>query len=341
MSYLSDYVRKNSGGPSTADQLAEAEKRGRGNTSFAQHLREERAAELAAEKVNKDRIASLEKVLDADALEAEKYRVESILTQPETNPEEIRLNSYFDRVQDKKDTHNYTESDWKQLVQITMPTITEMLGFQGIELVGDEIDKIIRYLIANGIYLGDAEAYGRAFKALRNHGVIRVPVPVAAPAASAPAPSPFDIGRAEVESLRAEALTHKYGSREREHLERQAYALETKLEVLGNETYQQYMQEICTQAGLVLGSEHSMQFLNWLQSPKQVRRFDGSRTSVRIAFAEFFGNQSFLTAEEKELIGYNRQVEVMTSEDIKRSVGTRNTYSPHNDAYRANPMGRV
>jgi hypothetical protein len=277
--------------------------------------------------------------LNADALEAERLRKECILNLPETNPEEIRLNGYCELVKDKPDTHQYTEQDWQQLVRITTPTVQEMLQYQGIEpLAGDEFEKVIRYMIANGIYLGDAESYVRAFKALRNHGVLRQPLPVAE-VVETPTPGRFDSVSAEIESLKAHVLTFTFGSRERENLEREIYRKELMLETVGNSRHADILQELVETSGLVLSGDNNLKFQIWLDAPKQVRRFDASRTSVRLAFCEYFGCPQLLSENEQSLVANYHAIESMTAEDVKNQVGSRNTYSPHNDAYRANPTG--
>jgi hypothetical protein len=147
--------------------------------------------------------------------------------------------------------------------------------------------------------------------------------PVSVPA---PAIDRYDSVRQEIADLRAKAQKCAFASKERDDLERRAYQLETKLEVLGNDGRQSLLQEIVDATGLELSSENAMRFLTWLDGPMQRRRFDDSRTSVRLAFCEYFNNQSFLTADEKELIGLNRSIEALDSEAVKRMVGSRNDY---------------
>jgi hypothetical protein len=336
-SYLNEKIKATSGGPSTAEQLAEIEKRGRGNSSFAQFLRDQRTAELAAEQQTADRVASLEKMLNADAIESERLRVQVILTCPEEDANAIRLNGYAQKVHEAVDmTKEHLQAEWEAW---STPAIQMAQDFIKITkkqepMNPEEINQVLRYLVTNQLFIGDHQSWISGFSNLINHGVIRVPVPIAEVVA-APTPGRYDSVQQEIDSLNKRALELPYGSRDRENLERAAYKMALQLETVGNGRHADILQEIVDATGLTLSSENNLRFQTWLEGPMQARRFDGSRASVRLAFAEYFGNTSFLSDSERELIGYNRSVEGMTSDDIKRSVGTRNTYDPSNDAYRA------
>lgn len=330
MSYLRDAIRKNAGGPSTTEQLAEVEKRGRGNTSYASHLREELAVEKAAEQVNLDRIKELESQLNADALEAEKLRKECVLSLPETNPEEIRLNGYAQKVTEIAGANQYTEEDWKNLFLTALPEAQLRLQGQNVApLNGTEIEMVARYMVANQLYLGDAEGILRAFKALRNHAVIRVPLPIAAPAPAAAAPAGrfalHDKVLADLERQLAELPIGN--SRERERLERLHHKEQVTRELLAADSVREVLGEIATQSGLVIPSTLALQFANFLGSPIAKGRFGKDKTSVRLAFAEFTGQgDTFLTDDEKSLVGTYRAVENMSADDIVKQVGMRRDY---------------
>ena len=78
-----------------------------------------------------------------------------------------------------------------------------------------------------------------------------------------------------------------------------------------------------------------MQFLNWLRLPAQ-RRFDiDSRRGIRLGFSIFFDCPELLTDDEREELAHGRQIEAMSSDDIKRAVGFTNTGAAPVGAYTA------
>jgi hypothetical protein len=138
----------------------------------------------------------------------------------------------------------------------------------------------------------------------------------------------YESTRQEIADLRARAEKCAFASKERDDLERRAYGLEVKLEVLGNDDYQSVMQEIVEQSGKVLSGAHSLQFRQWLASPIQSRRYGANPTAqnIRFAFSEWSGDSSFLLSSEREEIQRRANVRDYSSEDIKNIVGFRNDY---------------
>ena len=149
---------------------------------------------------------------------------------------------------------------------------------------------------------------------------------------------PYATVRQEIADLRAKAEKCAFDSKERNDLERRAYQLETKLEVLGDGDYLSIMQEIIGQSGKSLSSAHNLKFRQWLSLPVQVRKYGANPTAqnIRFAFAEFTNSgDSFLTPEEKIELSRRQTVAAMSSQDVKRAVGNQNTYDPTGHGYRA------
>jgi hypothetical protein len=126
----------------------------------------------------------------------------------------------------------------------------------------------------------------------------------------------------------------KYGSREAERWDREQYKSELFRETLLGEEYKDILADIVNPTGKTLSGENSIKFLTWLSAPAQKRRFK-SKQDVKFAFAEFFNAPEILTTGDREELQRRANIESYTSDDIKQLVGSRNTYDPSNDAYRA------
>jgi len=107
-----------------------------------------------------------------------------------------------------------------------------------------------------------------------------------------------------------------------EKLERKLHKHQVRCELLGqNDVYTQTMQELCDSTGKVLSEENSLKLKAFLASPMNRKRFTYDRTGLRLAAAEFFGDDSFLDESERALVQRNRNIESYTAENIKQLVG--------------------
>jgi hypothetical protein len=328
-SYLATALKKKSyGGPSIADQLEVAKKSG--NRNFVEFLQAERNAELSAEAKTQARIEELTKLNAQDAIEAEQLRVNGLLTLPDEDAISKRLNDYCEKLADKPAMHKATEEDWRVLTIATIPEAQTLLQSQNhAPMDGKEIEMVVRYVIANGLYLGDYQSFISAFFNLKNHGVIRKPVAVAVPVETRE-PTQAETVQAEIARLTVEADKMPPFSRERSAAERNVLRLQTMLETLGDSDYSSVINEIVNATGLQLSGENSWRFRSFLDTPAARKRYGAQpdRKTLRAAFATFFGNDSFLLPQEKEELEYQRQVEAMSSDDIARAVGRVNSYAP-------------
>jgi hypothetical protein len=153
------------------------------------------------------------------------------------------------------------------------------------------------------------------------------------PEKSAPASnSKFPEQDALIASLQSELDALPVGnSRVRENLERRIHQEQVKAEILGDDSSRAILQEISDQSGLLISSSVALQFKAYAASPVAKRRFGSDRTSVRLCFAEFTGNDSFLTPEEKSLVGNYRAIENMTADEVAAQTGRNRSYAsnPH------------
>jgi len=120
-------------------------------------------------------------------------------------------------------------------------------------------------------------------------------------------------------------------SRARENLERRIHAESVKAELLSDDSSRAILQEISDQSGLLISSSVALQFKAYAASPVARRRFGSDRTGTRLCFCEFTGNDSFLTPEEKALVGNYRAIENMTADEVAAQTGRNRSYAsnPH------------
>jgi hypothetical protein len=322
---------------SVADQLEQAKKNG-ASRSLIDFLQAERNAEIAAEAAQAARIRELETVLQEDAVAAEKLRIQGILSLAESDPSEQRLLSYCEKLSDKPAMHSASAEEWRVLVLSILPNVSILFAGQNIApLTQEELEKfILPYMVTNGIFVGDPEAYLIVFKSLNRRGVIRVPVPVVVPVETRE-PSQAERVQAEIDRLTAKARSHPFDSRERNQLERQAMQLETRLELLGSDLVNTTLAEIVEGTGKAVSADHQMQWLNWARLPAQLIRFDiNTRRGLRLSFAIFFGcaeeSGGVLSADEISELNHNRQVESLSARDIKAAVGSFTDFGPRSHA---------
>lgn len=108
--------------------------------------------------------------------------------------------------------------------------------------------------------------------------------------------------------------------RERENRERESYRRSVLSETLANGVFSDTLQEMVDATGLCMPTKVQLGFRQYMEA----RKIPMTREEIRIAAATYFGETSFLTAEEKDEIAYRRRVSACTSEDIKRAVGMSN-----------------
>lgn len=142
------------------------------------------------------------------------------------------------------------------------------------------------------------------------------------------APAPESI----TEDIAESACPFPPNSRAAERWQREQYEKEFLQETLGNELLSNTLWEIVNQSGLALSTADQQKFLQWLSLPAQRRRYKFTREEIRLGFAEFFDNSSFLTEQELARVKEYRAIDSMTSDDVKRAVGYRNDYSPREHA---------
>lgn len=344
MSYLSEYIKKHSsGGPTTAELLEKAEKSGRRTSGYAQFLKEERAQELAAEQRNRDEITKWENVLNKDVQEMLRLRRELVLNAPETDPKEIELNSCVRHFSDMPEVYEqFAEKDWKDSFAMSMQGAQDELRATAQDaLTFTEGELILRYLWANQIVPIESESIMRGYHALKNHGIIRQPIPVA-PVLEKPASGPYAGQDALIASLEAQLDATPVGdTRTRSRIDNRLHLEMVKRETLGNDTTREILGEIATQSGLTIPSSLQLSFINFLGSPVAKRRFGSDKSSIRRAFCEFTGNDSFLSPDEHAQIATDRANDACSSDAVKSAVGFRASYNPHDDGqgYRANRSG--
>ena len=270
-------------------------------------------------------------------VETEKFKQEHLLT----SNEGLDAKRYCEAAPDYM-VKGFSDAEWCTSCYLGVEAAIPIWKSANVRLPDEkEIEYMVRWFVAQKPLLNpeDPNTWLTAMVGIASVN-LRTYTPPAEEVVPVPPPGKFDSGRAEIESLLAEALKHKYGSRDRESLQRKAYQLELTIETVGGQ-YAEVLQEIVDQSGLSLSTANNFKFQNFLQSPVAKRRFTNSREDVRMAFAEYFGCDTFLSEDERAKIAYRRGVEGMTSDDIKRQVGSRNTYDPANSTYRANPTGRV
>jgi hypothetical protein len=108
-----------------------------------------------------------------------------------------------------------------------------------------------------------------------------------------------------------------------EELERKLHRYQVRCELLGqNDVYTQTMQELVDYTGKSLSEENSLKLKSFLASPLNRKRFTNDRTGIRLAAAEFFGDDSFLDENEWALVERNRNIEGYTSEQVKQLIGS-------------------
>jgi hypothetical protein len=146
---------------------------------------------------------------------------------------------------------------------------------------------------------------------------------------SAPAEAPAPVAEVPQEAVNP----YKFGSREYENFDREQYRAAVLSEKLKGDDYQNALATIQNDAGKTLSGADQIKFLNWYSLPAQRRRFP-SMEYFRLGFCEFFNAPETLNDADRELMAYNLQVNSMTSDDVKKLVGSRNSYDPSNDAYR-------
>ena len=144
-----------------------------------------------------------------------------------------------------------------------------------------------------------------------------------APAPVAPVTAPVDEA-AEV----AEVNPFKPGTEAYMKWDREYYRKSVLTEKILGDEYRSALATIQNDSGKTLSGENSTRFLSWLTAAPQRRRFP-TMDYFRLAFCEFFNAPETLTDADKELMAYNRRVNSMTSDDLKRAVGSTNTYNPN------------
>lgn len=118
--------------------------------------------------------------------------------------------------------------------------------------------------------------------------------------------------------------------RARENKERELYRHSVLSETLANGVFSDTLQEMVDATGLCMPTRASLGFRQYMEA----RKIPMTREEIRIAAATYFDETSFLTAEEKDKISYRKRVSDCSSEDIKRAVGSANTYDPTGRGYR-------
>jgi hypothetical protein len=157
------------------------------------------------------------------------------------------------------------------------------------------------------------------------------------PAESLPVPTAEPITEQDqyLAELRQAAESLPVHSRERSIADRALLIAETKAELLLKSDVAEVLQMIVAQTGKALSADHSLRFLDWLQHPAQRRRYRRDATSIRLAFAEYFGTTEHLSDDEQKTIQTYRAMETLSSADIKQAVGSRTTYDPFDAGFRA------
>jgi hypothetical protein len=148
-----------------------------------------------------------------------------------------------------------------------------------------------------------------------------------------PAPETTVAPVTQVEAEVTEVNPFKAGTEAYMKWDREQYRKSVLTETILGDAYRSALATIQNDSGKTLSGVNSTKFLSWLTAAPQRRRFP-TMEYFRLAFCEFFNAPETLTSADKELMAYNRQVDSMTSDDLKRAVGSTNTYNP-NEGYTA------
>jgi len=324
MSYLQNAIRRKTAAPTSGDyELA----KGTGKLAvFARQNIQEYEAQLAA-PVNDllDKIARTEQERSATELLIRQQELRKKLVTQESP--EFRTEPYSDEGLTDEQIRSKCIAAFEEWGKTVQDSDAQMVAqFLQVNYQRADATKVSTFEAA-------LQFINAQFKALE---------PTPAPVPEVPPAGKFASVVAEIALLKAEADKHPFDSRERNALEKEALALEVKLETLGDQDYQNTMQEICTQSGKSISSAHSMQFRQWLSEKSQVRVY-GVKPSVldmRLAFGQWANDTSFLEPDELKELQRRADIARMTSSEIISQVGKRNTYDPSSQGYRANRGGQ-
>lgn len=107
-------------------------------------------------------------------------------------------------------------------------------------------------------------------------------------------------------------------SRERSQAELKLLRANVSFE-LQNGSLGQILRQIVEESGKSLSSKHQQEFVNYVK----MRHVDDDETSIRLAFSEWAGDNSFLNDTDRAELERRRTVAGMSSLDVAKIVGTR------------------
>ena len=270
-------------------------------------------AELKKQEKNNLRVAQL-RVQDLE-LQLDKATTEALLSSPDEDIESQALLRGSTRL---NESHSYfTQADWQEVTMVVLNDFDQELSLRyGATATNEEKEKCLRYVVANGRYIGDATALLAAYSILKKKGVIGRPAPVAVQ------PEPLET---EVEAEQP-ALT----ASEQRAADEKAYIESLREEMFSNPIWRQGMQSLADTSNLEVSFEAQVGLFRFM-SPLAMYQPVMNLRNIRKAAIKFWGAATVgLLPEEAASIHESKIFEENLSDDAAKilNLPRRNDYSP-------------